>query len=285
MQHYDPAEVVSAPLRSDRAPVAHGLAPWLKAVFDAAVALVNQLVILAIVLAVAAFALSARHARDNRGEIAVLTGVMLLLTALGRLSGTMIGSYNAERLYLQGLMVFAVALACWLAVLTRRDGEPYKRRTRTQSFLTSVVLPASAIAACVLFLNVTQLAVPVVGGSPLPNLTSQGEAAERYLYTDADIALAGWINQAVPENAPVFVDRYGVLPLWNAIGGDHPVFSSVAPSAVDPRGYVLLTHTNLTDGRSRGSVGRAISVFQTPVSFYDQHKDLIYATASTRIYR
>ncbi|MEH0933935.1 hypothetical protein [Micromonospora psammae] len=285
VQHYDSAAIATAPLRSDRAPVAAGLAPGLKAVFDATVTLVNQLVILAVVLAVAAFAMSARHARDARGEIALLATMMLLLTALGRVSGTVIASYNAERLYVQGLMVFAVALAYGFTVLTRPDPGPYGRHDRRRSPLTAAALPASAVAAGVLFLNATQVAVPVVGGSPSPNLASQGEAAERYLYTHADVALAAWVNQVVPEDAPIFVDRYGVLPLWNAIGRDHAVFSSVAPSAVDSDGYVLLTHTNLTDRRSRGSVGRAISVFQTPVSFYDQHKDLIYATASTRIYR
>jgi hypothetical protein len=75
-------------------------------------------VILAVVLAVAVFAWSVHHIRDSRVELPILAAVTLLLTALGRVSGTVIASYNTERLYL---------------TRHRRDGPPVRRHRQQRA--------------------------------------------------------------------------------------------------------------------------------------------------------
>jgi uncharacterized membrane protein len=274
MEHYDADLVASAPLQTDRVQGLEGPAPMLGHLLDLAVVAVNQTLVVAIVLAVVGLLWSVRRSRDARLEVALAAGGDVVVRAPGRISGTAIQSYNAERLYLQSFMVFSVALAL---LITVRVG------TRRRSF--SLRVAALAGAGVVLFLSTTQVAVSVLGGDPSPNVAERGEAAERYVYTDTDIEVARWLDRSAPAGALVFVDRYAVLPMWNSTSRDSGIFTTLAPSAVDPKGYVMFTHTNVIHGRARGLVGRSMGIFRAPIPFYDENKNLIYSTASTRVYR
>ena len=273
MDHYTPAEVAAAPLQSDRVPDLQGRLP-LKPVFDLATAAANQLLLLSIVVSALMLFWAHRRRRDVDLELTLAVLSALALTGFGRISGPALASYNADRLYLQSLMLFAVALAFGATVIgTKRAAI---RRTG-QVLVTGLFL--------VLYLSTTQVAAPLIGGSPTPNLSNTGEAAERYLYTATDVEMAVWLDRQAPPESLIFVDRYMVLAMWNTTNRSGQVYTSVAPSALDPRGYVMLNNVNITEGRARGLVGRSMGVFRTPTGFLQDHKNVIYSTANSRIYR
>jgi uncharacterized membrane protein len=266
MTHYPAVQTDPYPPADPAAIPAGRPVPGLSTVVSVATPVVNELAILAIVAAVGLALWGVRRRRDLAIELPLAALVTLAVTAVGRVSGTAIASYNADRLYLQSMMLFAVPLAALAARLPR---------SRT----------IYVAAALVMALNATQTSVYLTGKAPGINLAGTGEAAERYLYSDTDVATARWLAGHTPAGALIFADRYGELPLWQGAGLDRSVFTTLAPTAVDTRGYVYLTHVNVVDARARGAVGTTITTYRTPLDFYDATKDLIYSTGTTRVYR
>lgn len=270
MQQYPAVQTDPYPLRAASAgdPGRRGV-PLLGKAYALANPAVSQLTIVAVVAGVAMSLWLVRRRRDRELELPLAAAVTLAVTAVGRVSGTAIASYNADRLYLQSMLLFGVPLALLASVGSRP-------RLKLAVF-GGVVL--------VMFLNCTGLSAYVTGRAPSTNLANTGEAAERYLYSDTDVVTARWLASTTPHGALIFTDRYGELPAWQGAGIDRSLFTTLAPTAVDTRGYVFLTHVNVRDGRARGAVGTTVDTMSTPTDFYDATKDLIYSTGATRVYR
>jgi uncharacterized membrane protein len=249
---------------------------------------VGQIMLLAMVVGALMLLWSARSHRDTRIELPVLLGISLAFTAFARVSGFLAESYNADRLYQQTFMILGVAIAYLASVGWHTpDGRALDqtidlRRIRGNSTRRAMPLVAAAI---VLFLNTTQLIAFLVGGAPTVAYSNSGEAAERYLYNGADVDGAQWAAKELPSGAMLFVDRYAVLPLWSQANRTGGTFATIAPSAIDRRGYVLLTSVNVGKATARGSVGASLAIFTTPIGFFDKNKNLIYSSGDVRIYR
>ena len=273
MDHYPKSEVDKTPLETDRVPDAQG-AVNLAPVLGTGTAVANQALLLSVVAGVGLFAWSRRKNRDTETEVSMIMLSALLLTGFGRVNGSALESYNADRLYLQTLIVFGLGLAFLATAIAR--AAPWVRRSAQG---------LTAGLAAVLFLGTTQVAASAIGGNLSPNVSNEGDSAERYLYTPTDVEMAIWLDKQAPKGALVFVDRYMVLAMWNTTSGNSRVYASLAPSSVDPRGYVLFDNVNISRGRARGLVGRSMGVFRTPTKFMQDHKNLIYSTANSRIYK
>jgi hypothetical protein len=199
----------------------------------------------------------------------LLSAATVTTLALIRISGSTAGAYNQERALQQGLIVLCVPLAC---VLGAGSGP--------------TVRLAGAALVGTLMLTGSGLAPVLTGGSPSVVFHDSGEDYERFFVHPQELAAARWLaDHRQDPDYPVYTDRYGQLRLWQATDVKRAVVSDLAPSALAENAYVFATVGNVVDHRARGAVDQRFVTFAFPEAFLDAHKDLVFSTGDTRVYR
>ena len=215
-----------------------------------------------------------RRSRSDT-DLVLLSTILLVVTSVVRISGSLSQAYNPERLALQTsfvLVIPAVGLAerVW-PWFTRSN-----RRRVTMGFV-------AAILVGVLYGDSSGVVPSLVGSSP-GNIQAQGEYRERFYTYAQDIAGAAWLGVRYKPDAAIYSDRYGVLKLEAYAGIQSGLFSDLTPATLDQRAYVFATTSNVQDGRARGAFGSDLSTYVYPLDFLMRYKSLIYSNGSAEVF-
>jgi uncharacterized membrane protein len=225
-----------------------------------------------VITAVGTLAFTLRRWRLRPGrEVAAFALSCLALVGLLRLSSTLSTLYGAARAQVQAAPLFSVGISLVCAWLFSR-----RRPVGRLLFATT-----SAALLLLVFIN-SGLADLTFGGRP-DMFTNGGEAYQRYYFTDADIATAGWVVRHQRPGQTVYADIYGGLQMWEFahIAG---LVTTVVPSVIEPGAYVYASSTNVVEGTTRSAIGTEYATYRFPASFLDQVKDLVFTTGTTEVF-
>jgi uncharacterized membrane protein len=269
-----PKSVVEAyPVRNAAVPKVTGPLPAAATADSLLLIFVSQGLVVVTAFGIVAFAWRRRRESwTSARELALLGVVVLAFVGAMRVSGVAAEAYNQERAQIHAAAVLSVGLATVAAwCLARR---PRLTRLAIAGGLMVVFASSSGLVA-------------LVGGGEVPaNLTNQGDAAERFAVTDAEVATAEWFAAHREPDSIVYTDRYGKLRIWAGTSiDDDSIIDALTPATVDEGAYVYASEANIRAGRARGAIGQDYAVYAFPRAFLDATKATVFSTGTTRIYR
>lgn len=262
--------IVAAP---PAAPAGTTPAIYLTAVTNAT-AVVAELVLFLTGLGVLLLLWAERKARrPERSELASFALGCVGLLALLRLSATISTLYNAPRGQVQGAPALSVGLAFLLEWLFVR---------RRAIAVTSTVVAGFALA--LLLFSESGLSDRTISGGGVDTLQNYGDAYQMFYYNDSDMASAAWLASRWRPGDVIFADIYGALQIdhFASLPG---VLTTILPQATEPGAWVYATTANVVDQTVRAQVGTVASIYRFPGRFLSHEKDLVFATATTRVFR
>lgn len=273
LQRYPDDLVAANPVVDATTPQVRGVVPPAKRLQDTLLLAVSQGFVALTGLGALVFAWRRRRDRSSARELAVVGLAALGFVAAMRVSGVAAEAYNQERAQIHAAAVLSAGLA---AVVGWSVGR-WRRRS----------LAALTVALGAVFLASSGLAALLFGGPSPANLTSSGDARERFAVTDAEVATASWMAQHRYPDSIVTADRYALLRIW-AAATDIPTAAlqgALTPATLDRNSYVYASESNIVGGRARGAIGADFAVYEFPERFLDANKARIYSTATTAVFR
>ena len=232
--------------------------------------LVDELLLFAIACGVALSFLQRLTKRGVRAplEVSVMLFAFLAFLALIRLSGTVAGSYNADRAQLQASIVLAVALgmsAEWLIVRLRAG----------TLFVGALIL--------MLLAGTGETAV-LTGGSPSAILANSGTQYDYFVISGGEVSAARWLVANMGPHHVVYTDDFGPLRIWDATSFAPLPHTWLTPTALDQGAWVYATASDVTQGRAYGSISGARVSYRFPARFLHHVDDLVYSDPTARVY-
>jgi uncharacterized membrane protein len=211
----------------------------------------------------------------------VLMGFGLLVITAAQLVVPVLSlDYGVGRSFMQSLMVLGPFLTIGSAVLLRG---------RVRRFGAA----AGAALAMLFFVSASGVITQALGGyAPQLHLNASGEYYDRYYVTRSEFQTLSWFTNAVAAPAGLNYPDLQVDPvLFNKARSitprDHPLaaFISIDPGAVRKDAYVMLGSVNVRDHKTELTVDGFALWFDYSMPFLDAHKNLVFATEDTRVYR
>lgn len=256
------------------APPPYALKPLLKGsarpVTDVAIA-VDETFLFLVACGVAAClfqGLYRRHSRRVPLEVAVMCLALFAFLALIRLSGTVAGSYNADRAQLQASIVLAVALATSVEWLMAR--------------LRAGALVVAALA--VMLLAGTGETVALTGGDAPSVLANAGTEYNMFVMHGGEVRAARWLVANKGRHGVIYTDEYGPLRIWGATSYTALPQTWLTPGALDQGAWVYVPAYGVTDHTLYGSFEGAAVSYAAPSVFLWDVDNLVYSDPSARVY-
>lgn len=297
--HPYPASLAAKyPLRPVSIRGGKGISQSAGSIVGTATTAVNELLLL--LIAIGVLALLWRERKVEHPELAELAafsfGALVLLGVL-RLSGTISALYNAPRGQVQGAPLLSVGLALVCAGIFRRAGairvglprrfalpRPIAGALSHAPSFGSLAAGAAALVLALLLVSDSGLSDFVFGGGGVDTLVNYGEAYQRFYFTSAELASAGWTLEHKGRRGVIYADVYGGLQI-NELAHVSGVVNAVIPTELEPGAYVYATKANIVDHTARSVVANDSAEFQFPAAFLSVVKNVVYATATTKVYR
>lgn len=198
--------------------------------------------------------------------------VLMLLVVLPALSV----EYGLLRAFQQSLLVLDVFLVAGsLALIPRMFGR-WKNG-------------AAAAVALFFLASSTGVVTQLLGGyEPQLHLNNSGQYFDIYYVHPEELAATGWLRNNVDLHAAggsqaVQTDSFtfGALQTLELRSSGNDIF----PPLVRRDAYVFLGFSNVRKGQSTVFYGGDQITYRYPIDFLDTHKDLLYSTAGSRVYR
>jgi hypothetical protein len=221
------------------------------------------------------YALAKRRRRRDGWQLGLLGCSFLALTAVTRLSGAVASAYGQERVANQASFVLVLCLGAMIEDWHGRLTAPLRQAFRLVLLALTFSLYAQPVG----------LTGRLIGGSPTANIANSGDAYDRFVSSDEDIAAGRWLGDHL-VGAPIFTDKYGrLVVLAYSNTQQNSLFPDVTPGTLDARSYVLATSANIRTGAAWGASGRVESRYSFPLEFLDANKSVLYSTRDARVYR
>ncbi|MEI8405883.1 MAG: hypothetical protein WCG96_11495, partial [Actinomycetes bacterium] len=239
--------------------------------------LLNQLLIVAILIALALVIVRLRH-RFRAPEFIGLGLFALLISVVSRLSGTLALQFAPDRIrcysYLIFSMLLAVAAPSWVAA--------FRRQHRIIRVAGGLLMTATVTVALVVG---TGLSGILTGdGSPAAYSTS-GDILNRFAVSPSDLEAAQWIATHAEHTTILQADVDAVLNLETSLGSDRSrVIRSVDPVLLGRDSWIYASTSNVVAREARGKVGTSLSFFAFPRGFLGSHFNVLYASDSNTVY-
>jgi uncharacterized membrane protein len=202
-------------------------------------------------------------------EVAVMCLVLFAFLAVIRLSGTVAGSYNADRAQLQAAIVLSVALGCSLEWLMAR-------------------LSAGAVvmgALVVMLLAGTGETVALTGGDAPALLANAGTEFNMFVMSKGEVSAARWMVANMGRRGVVYTDEYGPLRIWGATRYTALPQTWLTPGALDKGAWVYVPAYSVVGHTSYGSFRGAAVSYAFPSEFLWDVDNLVYSCPTARVYR
>lgn len=264
-----------------------------------------QVLQLLVIVGVVGLVFSRKRLRLAEPEFVLLTGAGLLSIAAFIVVPSLAVDYGLLRAFQQSFIVLTVpavlgasAIISTLVHGARRGLRAAGRVGRTGRRVAPVVSPgarmsglptrATAVVPLLLFASSTGLLATATGGYlPQLHLANAGENYDSYYTPDTEVAAAQWLV-ARPDLVPGWggnaqADLWDTAKVYSQTGVE--IDPGILPAAVRTDSYVLLGRTNVVllqgkDGLNNQPVG-----YTLPLEFFATHKNLVYSTGDTEVYR
>ena len=141
---------------------------------------------------------------------------------------------------------------------------------------------AITLFAVILFLTLTGFISYITGGYyPQMTLDNKGLYYDAYYTHKEDVYSALWLEKNRKIDAPIQSDLSGSAKLLTY--GNIFALKEIFPPTIRKKSYVYLTISNLKN--SIVSIEANTLIFNSPIDFLSQNKNLIYNNGSNRIYK
>jgi uncharacterized membrane protein len=235
---------------------------------------------LLVIVGGAAIVLSRRELPLRQVEGVLLGGTALAMTGLQVVLPQVSLEYGVARSFMQSLMVLGPFLGVGVGIVLRG-----RLRVRRPAL--------SAVVAVAFFASSAGVLTQALGGyGPQLHLNNAGDYYDRYYLTQSELQTLSWVQDSLI--VPRGVD-YPNLQMDTALfnkGGSvftsaYPLraFDVLQPGIIFRNAYVVLSRSNVEDHKSLFSVGGYSLWYDYDEPFLADHKNLVYATGDTRIYR
>lgn len=180
-------------------------------------------------------------------------------------------NYGVLRAFQQALIFLLLAIIILLVALARH----LNRRVITSVTTTGILL---------LFLLFTGVFTQLLGGaSPSLSLNNQGLYYGLYYSSRADTSSFAWLKAHVAKKQDVRAANFNRASMHDP---NYPFArSDILPLQVTPSSYVYLDPAQVTTQRAYIYYDSSPLIMTFPLGYYDEAKDEIFSTTSTRIYR
>ncbi|HVZ67388.1 MAG TPA: DUF2206 domain-containing protein [Patescibacteria group bacterium] len=191
-------------------------------------------------------------------------GMLILIVVLPEISV----EYGLLRLFAQSLFLLSLPIVVALSILFGFLGEK-------KIYLIGLVAVLFLLTLTGFFSNLTG------GYYPQMTLNNDGLYYDAYYMHKADVVSAEWLKANKHDDLPVQSDLSGKSKLLANSG----IFSldEIVPQSIRRNSYVYLTTTN--SEHAIVLIDANTIIFNSPVGFLYENKDLIYDNGSNQIYR
>lgn len=180
-------------------------------------------------------------------------------------------NYGVLRAFQQALIFLLLPMMLLLVEVGRR----INLRAITVISTTGIVL---------LFLLFTGMFAQLLGGvSPSLSMNNQGLYYGLYAAPEADARSYAWMKAHIGRNQDVRVANFNRALMHDP---KYPFTrSGILPSQIESNTYVYLDQAQVETQKVYAYYESSPLIMTFPLDYYDQSKNLIYSTASTRVYR
>jgi uncharacterized membrane protein len=228
-------------------------------------------VLLVLTVAGVAVALLRRKRQAVPVEVAIMLLAFLGFLVLIRFSGTVAGSYNADRAQLQAAIVLAVALGLVLEAVMSR---------------LRFIGPILTVAALVVMLaNGTGESAVVTGADAPVLLANGGTAYDYFVISQGEVSAAQWMVANAGRAPDIYTDEYGALRIWDATGYIKAPSTWLTPATISQGAWVYAPAYAVVDDRAYGTVNGLSTTYAFPAQFLGRVDNLVYSDPTGRVYQ
>jgi len=240
--------------------------------------LVNQVLIFTLFAALI-YAIFKMGRTSRTPEIIGMSIFGLGISALSRLSGTIALEFSPERVRFQLYLVFVLVLAEVIARVRSRHPS-WKLR-----WSPVVMMVACGLVAFEMVLA-TSVTAPLTGGQENAALSTNTNDYERSAISPAYLATARWVLRQAGTDSTIQMEPDAVAMVLGAAGPDRDkIISSVDPVLISRFSWIVATKPNVVERRAMGTQFAQTAWFVFPKLFLSQHWNVVYASATTAVYR
>lgn len=180
-------------------------------------------------------------------------------------------NYGVLRAFQQALIFLLLPMMLLLVEIGRR----VSLRAITAVSTTGIVL---------LFLLFTGMFAQLLGGvSPSLSMNNQGLYYGLYAAPEADARSYAWMKAHIARNQDVRVANFNRSLMHDP---KYPFTrSGILPSQIEPNTYVYLDQAQVETQKVYAYYESSPLIMTFPLNYYEQSKNLIYSTTSTRVYK
>jgi uncharacterized membrane protein len=155
---------------------------------------------------------------------------------------------------------------------------------RLSHYIRPWVTGVATFSIVALFLLFTGFFAQVLGGvSPSLSLNNQGLYFGLYYSPEADARAFAWIKQNIPKKNDVRAANFNRALMHDP---NYPFTrQGILPSQIAPRSYVYLDQAQIQAQKLYAYYQSSPLIMTFPLNYYDDVRNEIYSTSSTRIYR
>lgn len=237
--------------------------------FNEIIPLIVKIVVVIGTLALIFLSLKGQVDIDN-GLLVIVGGLLFALLAILPMISQ---DYNLERLYQQLLVVLSVAIVVGVQVICKR--------------WKGLFLPLTTLIIIGYLICTTNLADQLLFQNSNINFDNYGATYDDTYTRTGEIDSLTWLSKQYAKNPmPISFDHYSTLDAdaYTNIPA-HDIRQGTFPSQFIKNGYVYASYTNLHTGITYGLSGSQVVNYNFPEGFLVIHKDTIYTSGDSNIYR
>jgi uncharacterized membrane protein len=204
--------------------------------------------------------------RNQSLDILVIGIAALIVGFIARTSGTLVPSYNPERVALQITIVLLIPTAIAIEHFLFR-------REFIQIFLAVPIL----FFFMVLLLQATSLG-GYVTGSDVSRISNLQSDYSPFIISENEREASRWVAGNIPNSAFLQTDTRGFLAILQT--GRRTELASLNPVNLVKGSYIYATNSNIVGNVARTSLGLILF----PEDYIDQHYQIIYSSNRARVY-
>jgi hypothetical protein len=189
----------------------------------------------------------------------------LLVGFIARTSGTLVPSYNPERIAMQIAIVLLIPTAAAIEyVLFQKNVIKVFLAVPVVFFLIAMLTQATSLSG-------------YITGSDVTRISNLQRDYSPFVISESERRASRWVAENVPVTSYLQTDSRGYLALLQ--NRNRTSFNSLDPVNLLKGSYIYAANSNVV-----GGVSRAETFFVFPENYIDQHYQIVYSTTRARIY-
>ena len=204
-------------------------------------------------------------------EWLILACLYLFLIIMAIFIPKVSGQYNMERLYQQGL-IFLVFFPVFFIKSV------FTKLSHTIKYVFILTLFS------VYFFSYHGVIIQMFGGLPTMNLNNFGNEYDQYYIHESELKSAKWLDQNREIDNFIHADSYAELRLSSGTNISN-VQTKLLPSSFWQKSYIYGTEENVLRGKVQANFNSTSLVYNFPLQFLNDNKDVVYSNKKSIIYK